>query len=102
MKELSKKNCFGYNDDGGYPLEPNLWDSLSFFIMQVTPALSYNDLYYMPEDTFFAYYHLSKEKNDNELKEIEKSNGDNKNNDFVGEEDEDAVEFFEEITGYND
>lgn len=68
--------------------------------MQVTPALSYNDLYHMPEDTFFAYYLLSKEKNDRELKEF--SDDKDKDSDFVGEEDEDAVEFFESLTGYND
>lgn len=68
--------------------------------MQVTPALSYNDLYHMPEDTFFAYYLLSKEKNDRELKEF--SDEKDKDSDFVGEEDEDAVEFFESLTGYND
>lgn len=67
--------------------------------MQITPALSYNDLYHMPEDTFFAYYLLSKEKNDRELKEFSDNN---KDSDFVGEEDEDAVEFFESLTGYND
>jgi hypothetical protein len=68
--------------------------------MQITPALSYNDLYHMPEDTFFAYYLLSKEKNDRELKEFSDDN--DKDSDFVGEEDEDAVEFFESLTGYND
>lgn len=68
--------------------------------MQITPALSYNDLYHMPEDTFFAYYLLSKEKNDRELKEF--SDDKDKDSDFVGEEDEDAVEFFESLTGYND
>lgn len=68
--------------------------------MQITPALSYNDLYHMPEDTFFAYYLLSKEKNDRELKEFNEDN--DKDSDFVGEEDEDAVEFFESLTGYND
>ena len=68
--------------------------------MQVTPALSYNDLYHMPEDTFFAYYLLSKEKNHRELKEF--SDDKDKDSDFVGEEDEDAVEFFESLTGYND
>ena len=65
--------------------------------MQITPALSYNDLYHMPEDTFFAYYLLSKEKNDRELKEF--SDDKDKDSDFV---DEDAVEFFESLTGYND
>lgn len=73
--------------------------------MQITPALSYNDLYYMPEDTFFAYYFLSKEKNDAEIKEYEKINKENSNSnseDFVGNEDPDAVDFFEEVTGYND
>lgn len=71
--------------------------------MQITPALSYNDLYHMPEDTFFAYYHLSKEKNDSEIKELKEMEKDSKNTeDFVGEEDTDAVDFFEEITGYND
>lgn len=54
----------------------------------------------MPEDTFFAYYLLSKEKNDRELKEFSDDN--DKDSDFVGEEDEDAVEFFESLTGYND
>ena len=68
--------------------------------MQITPALSYNDLYHMPEDTFFAYYLLSKEKNDRELKEF--SDDKDKDSDFVGEEDEDAVAFFESLTGYND
>lgn len=68
--------------------------------MQITPALSYNDLYNMPEDTFFAYYLLSKEKYENELKEL--NDKDEKDSDFVGEEDEDAVEFFESLTGYND
>ena len=35
-----------------------------------------------------------------EIKELE---GDKKkDDDFVGEEDEEAVDFFEEITGYND
>ena len=96
-------SCFGSNDDFGYPLEPNLWDSLSFFIMQMTPALSYSDLYNMPEDTFFAYYALSYEKYEQEQKELEKMNNDNDDDkDFVGEEDTDAVDFFEEITGYND
>lgn len=94
-------NCFGYESDIGYPLEVDLWDSLSFFIMQITPALSYNDLYNMPEDRFFAYYHLSKEKHEAELKELGENN-DKSDDDFVGEEDEDAVDFFEEITGYND
>ncbi|MBO7043929.1 hypothetical protein J6W34_05250 [bacterium] len=71
--------------------------------MQVTPALSYTDLYNMPEDTFFAYYVLSKEKNDADMKEIkDMENGKKDNDDFTGEEDEDAVDFFEEITGYND
>lgn len=99
-----RKNCFGYDNDIGYPLEPNLWDSLSFYIMQTTPALSYNDLYNMPEDTFFAYYFLSKEKNDKEEEEYKKiSNSDGKSDDdFIGEEDSDAVDFFEEITGHND
>lgn len=95
-------NCFGYeNDDIGYPLEIDLWDSLSFFIMQITPALSYNDLYNMPEDRFFAYYRLSMEKHEAELEALENGEKD-KDKDFIGEEDEDAVDFFEEITGYND
>lgn len=68
--------------------------------MQITPALSYNDLYNMPEDTFFSYYFLSKEKQE---REIEAYNTDNKNNDFKKEEeDPEAVAFFEELTGYND
>lgn len=97
------KNCFGYKDDDiGYPLEVDLWDSLSFFIMQITPALSYNDLYHMPEDRFFAYYQLSKEKHETELKALEDIDNKNEDKDFIGEEDEDAVDFFEEITGYND
>lgn len=93
--------CFGYDDNIGYPLEIDLWDSLSFYIMQITPALSYNDLYHMPEDRFFAYYLLSKEKHDMEIKELE-GNNNKSDDDFVGEEDEEAVDFFEEITGYND
>mgnify|MGYP003290331948 CR=1 FL=1 len=94
------KNCFGYEDGITYPIEPNLWDSLSFFIMQITPALSYNDLYNMPEDTFFAYYQLSMEKHEAELEAL--NDDKDKDKDFIGEEDEDAVDFFEEITGYND
>lgn len=96
------KNCFDYKDEIGYPLEINLFESLSFFIMQITPALSYDNLYFMPEDTFFAYYQLSKEKHEAELEALEDVDNKNEDKDFIGEEDADAVDFFEEITGYND
>lgn len=101
MKKQLKKSYFGYNDDIGYPLDPSLWEQLSFFIMQVTPALTYNDLYNMPEDTFFSYYFLSLEKQENEMKAYNQEN--NSNNEFKKEdEDPEAIAFFEELTGYND